>query len=245
MPRKPRVFEAQGYLHIIVRGNAKQIIFECDGDYLYYISLLEKYSEETGVRVCAYCLMSNHVHLLVYYENDSVPVLMKKLGVAYTSYYNWKYDRVGHLFQGRYRSELVMDERYYLTVFRYILNNPVKAGICEAAKYKWSSFDIFSKRNHFVDTSLILELVGGHDGYIRFMGEPNSDECMEYESMAHNDKWAIDVMNRVLGIQSGNEIKTYDKIKRDVAIRKLKENGLSQNQIARITGLGRGVIQKA
>ena len=123
MPRRARTMSASNYMHIIVRGIGKQLLFEDDHDYLYYLKKLEIYCLETRVKVCAYCLMDNHVHLLVKGESESIILLMKKIGVSYSWYYNKKYDRVGHLFQDRYRSEPVENEAYFMNVFRYILKN--------------------------------------------------------------------------------------------------------------------------
>ncbi len=106
-------------------------------DYKYFLKLLRRFSEECNVTLVAYCLMENHVHLLVNdLHSNNISKFMQKIGVTYSGYYNRKYDRSGHLFQDRFRSETVEDERYLLTVFRYILNNPKKAGICPASSYR-------------------------------------------------------------------------------------------------------------
>ena len=121
MPRCARRFGESGYMHLIVRGIGRQLLFEDASDYRHYLKKLECYCLETEVKVCAFCLMDNHVHLLVKGDAESIVLLMKKIGVSYSWYYNKKYDRVGHLFQDRYRSEPVEDDRYLLTAFRYIL----------------------------------------------------------------------------------------------------------------------------
>ena len=112
---------SSGYMHIITRGIGRQLLFEEDQDYLHYLAVLEKYSLETAVYICAYCLMENHVHLLVHGESEQIILFMKKLGVNYAGWFNWKYERTGHLFQDRYKSEPVEDDGYLLTVFRYNL----------------------------------------------------------------------------------------------------------------------------
>ena len=143
MPRHARQMSTSGYMHIITRGIGRQLLFEEPEDYQHYLKALDRYCTETHVNVCAYCLMENHVHLLVYGETEQIILLMKKLGVSYSFYFNRKYDRVGHLFQDRYRSEPVEDDAYLLTVFRYILRNPCKAGICKASEYPWSSYGMY------------------------------------------------------------------------------------------------------
>ena len=85
-----------------------------------------------------YCLMDNHVHLLIKTGSEPLSHLMKRIGVRYAAFYKWKYHRTGHLFQDRFRSEPVEDDSYLLAVYRYIALNPVKAGLCEKpGKYRW------------------------------------------------------------------------------------------------------------
>lgn len=246
MPRCARRLGDKGYLHVIARGNGQQIIFEDDQDYYFYIKLMSRNSKELDITICSYCLMSNHVHMLIYYsEHDNVAEFMKKIGIRYSYYYNKKYDRTGHLFQGRYKSELVDSEEYFLSVNRYILQNPLKAGISTVRDYPWSSYNIYDRKNSFVDASLFIDLLGGHDCYLEYVNATNEDVCMEYCYEKRSDKWAIDKMKSLLNVESGNELRMFSKEARDKAIRALKSEGLSVRQIARLTGIGRGTIQKA
>ena len=155
MPRQARQLSESGYLHLIVRGIGKQILFEDREDRLFFLSRLKRFCAETNVSVLAYCLMENHVHLLVHDQEHSTPLLMKKLGVSYSGYFNQKYERSGHLFQDRYRSEAIEDERYLLSVFRYILNNPQKAGLGSPLNYEWSSVAQYGTTDALTDTSLL------------------------------------------------------------------------------------------
>ena len=124
MPRQPRQFGNSGYMHLIVRGIGKQILFENQDDYSFFLAILRRFSTETSVSILAYCLMENHVHLLVHDEQHHSPLLMKKIGVSYSRYFNRKYKRSGHLLQDRYRSEPIETDGSLIRVFRYILNNP-------------------------------------------------------------------------------------------------------------------------
>ena len=244
MPRKQRIISDSGYTHIIMRGNGKQILFEEDADYRFFISSMKRFSKETGIAVCAYCLMNNHVHMLVYDNNGTLPLFMKKLGVSYAKYFNEKYERSGHLFQGRYLSESIDSERYLLAVFRYILNNPVKAGLSDASKYKWSSYSAFGDNNSFVDTHIMELMLGDKDKYDAFLGIEEKTECMEHESIKRDDKWAVQTMRNACGINSWSEIEMADTSRRNEAIRQMRQAGISVRQIERITGVGRGVIQR-
>ena len=150
MPRQERTKSGTDIYHVMLRGINKQDIFEDDEDYLQMTSCLQGLTErydENGVTVeplCtiySYCLMSNHLHLLIREQEEDISSVMKRLGVAYAYYFNKKYQRNGHLFQDRFRSEPVNTMEYFVTLLRYIHQNPVKAGIVEdAADYEWSSW---------------------------------------------------------------------------------------------------------
>lgn len=245
MPRRARNMSASGYMHVIVRGIGKQLLFEDARDYGYYLNRLELYCMETGVRVCAYCLMSNHVHLLVKGDPESIILLMKKTGVSYSGFYNKKYERVGHLFQDRYRSEPVEDETYLLTVFRYILKNPFEAGLCSASQYPWSSYRYYEKSPAFMDLSVIRSFLGDSDRYRKFIEQEDEDRVLEFSEVRHNDTWAKEELTKCLGISSGTKLQDYSKAERNAALIKLKEHGLSVRQISRLTGIGRNIVQTA
>ena len=233
-----------GYMHIITRGIGRQLLFEEDQDYLHYLTALEKYSLETGVPICAYCLMENHVHLLVHGKSEQIVLLMKKLGVNYSGWFNWKYERVGHLFQDRYKSEPVEDEAYLFTVFRYILQNPEKAGICPAAEYRWSSYNLFDHPPAFMELDPFRGKMADMEQYRNFIHTENDDACLEFPETSRNDQWAQSIIQKELGLRSGMEIQNYDKASRNAALSTLRINGLTIRQIERLTGINRNIIQR-
>ena len=170
---------------------------------------------------------------------------MKKTGVSYAGYYNRKYERTGHLFQDRYKSENVTNERYLLTVYRYILNNPEKAGICRAKDYPWSSYSEYGTLKGLTDTSLLAELVGGKTEFAEFMGREEETECMEDVAPKHDDKWAMGIIKNTVNAQSGTIISQMPRQQRDEVLAILKGKGISVRQLERLTGINRGIIQKA
>jgi ATP-dependent Clp protease ATP-binding subunit ClpA len=174
-----------------------------------------------------------------------VPNLMKKLGVSYSQYYNRRYKRQGHLFQDRYLSEAVEDESYLLTVFRYILNNPRNAGICPAADYAWSSYGLYAHPTKMMELALVRELIGDEEQYRRFVNAANEDACLEYETPKRGDDWAREKIAERLNAESGSTLQSLDRKGRDAALQQLLEEGLSIRQIERLTGISRGIIQKA
>ena len=142
MPRRPRLSLPNVPLHLIQRGNNRQICFVADEDYRFYLDWLKQYADKTECRIHAYVLMTNHVHLLVSSSRAEAPSeLMKALGQRYVQYFNRTYRRSGTLWEGRYRSCLTQAEDYLLTCQRYIELNPVRGGMVEhPANYRWSSY---------------------------------------------------------------------------------------------------------
>ena len=244
MPRKARVVSSTGFLHVIVRGIGRQFLFEDQEDYTFYLQILEKYCQETRVLVCSYCLMENHVHLLIQDPDNNISLFMKKMGVSYSKYFNKKYERVGHLFQDRYLSEPVETIPYLKKVFRYILRNPQKAGICQVQEFQWSSYYAYNNYESFVDTSLLEELIGSWDEYERFISNENDERCMEFETAAQNDKKALEIISMHLRGKSGTALQDYPRPERNAILKKLRAAGLTAPQLERLTGISRGIVYR-
>ena len=245
MPRQARKKSETGLYHLITKGNGSQILFTDRSDHLLYLSLLERFSREFSVIVHAYCLMNNHVHLIVRDENDNLSTFMRKLDTSYSMYFNKKYERSGHLFHDRYKSEAIGTDNYLLTAFRYVLNNPQKAGICPADKYEWNSYHFYGDSTSFVDTAIFRDEIGDWNEYEAFIAGENDDDCMEFETEIHDDEWGLKIIQKQFGVSSGTVLQTWTWEKRNAAIRELKEKGMTVRQIERLTGINRGTIQKA
>ena len=125
----------------MIRGINQQDIFTDDEDDEKFLVILDHYRQKIELEISAYCLMGNHVPLLLKEGEEPLSNTIKRIGTSYVYYYNWQYDRKGHLFQNRYKSEPVEDDAYFLTVLRYIHQNPLKAGLTNnIASYLWSSY---------------------------------------------------------------------------------------------------------
>lgn len=142
MPRRPRLILPEIPLHIIQRGNNRSLCFFAEDDFLFYLDWLARAAHDTGCAVHAYCLMSNHVHLLLTPRTAEGPgALMKMLGQRYVQYINRSYRRSGTLWEGRFRSCLLQADDYLLACQRYIELNPVRAAMAEhPGTYRWSSY---------------------------------------------------------------------------------------------------------
>lgn len=142
MARQPRLIVPDVALHIVQRGVDRGDCFREETDRVVYLSLLRELCRETACAVHAYCLMTNHVHLLLTPSSGRGPsTLMRKLGQRYVPYFNRRYARTGTLWEGRFKSCLVESARYVLGCHRYIECNPVRAGMVNTpATYPWSSY---------------------------------------------------------------------------------------------------------
>ena len=139
MPRKPRFFVAGIANHVIQRGNNKEAIFFEEEDYLKYKNILNNACIKNGVKIHAYVLMTNHVHILATSQTtNGISLMMQETGRYYVPYINYKYNRTGTLWEGRFKSSLV---EYVLACMRYVEMNPVRAFIVKAPQdYMWSSY---------------------------------------------------------------------------------------------------------
>jgi putative transposase len=142
MPRRPRTHVDNLPLHIVQRGHNRDACFLNEADYLAYLGWLDEALQQTGCRLHAYILMTNHVHLLITPEKaETVPKLLVSLGRRYVQYFNRLYRRTGTLWDSRYKSSLIDADNYLLTCMRYIELNPVRAGMVnDPAHYRWSSY---------------------------------------------------------------------------------------------------------
>jgi putative transposase len=201
MARKPRIEFDGAFYHVLTRGNQKQNIFLEEEDYHKYLQILIDYKKRYQFSLYAYGLMPNHVHLLV--ETKEVPLskILQGINQRYTMHFNWKYDTVGHLFQGRYKAILCNKDEYLLNLIKYIHYNPVRAGITETVdKYPWSSHGDFmrAKPTGPVDSQLILSVFSKTLGQARRLYQ----KFMEDERGASRKDFNKTVDQRILGDES-------------------------------------------
>ena len=237
MPRKIRDTGSTGWSHIIIRGINRENLFYDDADYVRFQSTVKRFQEECGAEIPVICLMSNHVHFLLHVPNGSFAQFMKKITVSYAIYYNKKYERVGHVFQDRFRSEPVNDEKYLLTVARYIYQNPQRAGICSAAEYPYTLLSQDGILSGYFDTESSLR---------EFLNAENNDRCLEYDSNgSYPDADVLKMLSSMIGSDNPQLLQSVDKALRDDILCDLKSSGISIRQISRLTGINRNIIQRA
>ena len=172
MPRRARLMLPDVPLHVIQRGNNRQICFFADYDFLTYLDWLHLYADEQDCRVHAYVLMTNHIHLLLSCTSaDGISTMMKALGQRYAQYINRTHGRSGTLWQGRFRSSPTQQERYFFACQRYIELNPVRAGmVARPDDYRWSSYQ--ANAHGFAGT-----FITPHPLYVALGGDDDSRQA--------------------------------------------------------------------
>ncbi len=172
MARPLRVEYPHAFYHVLSRGNESKAICRTEQDYELFLNTLKDCVDFYGVKIHAYCLMSNHFHLLVETPEPCLSKFMKRLLGVYTLRFNRRHHRHGHLFQGRYKAILVDEDTYFLPLSRYIHLNPVKAGIVQDPKtYLWSSFRYFAggPPPEFLSTEFTFGLFSSKREYVKFV----------------------------------------------------------------------------
>ena len=249
MARTARTLSESGIYHVMLRGiNRQQIFFE-EADYKCFIGLLGKYKSISGYELFAYCLMGNHVHLLIRVHKEPLAVVMKRIGGAFAYWYNGKYERTGHLFQDRFKSEAVDNERYFIAVLRYILRNPVKGGLCSRPEdYKYSSGrEYLLADSGITDTDFVFSIIEPM-ALAEFISVSNDDQFLDVEENAvirQPDERAKTMILQEFGTFSPTVGKPGARDDLYSSIRSLIKRGISIRQLSRLTGISKKVIEKA
>jgi REP element-mobilizing transposase RayT len=224
MPRKAREKCPNSVYHIIVRGNNKQDIFLDEHDRVEYLKRLKRYKEAYQLGVYSYCLMTNHVHLLIYDNGQDISEAMKGFNLSYVIYFNKKYNRCGHLFQDRFKSFIITNDAYFSEVSRYIHRNPIEANIVRNAEdHKWSSAGIYLGAEdpwEIVDNRPILgyfsnDYEKSKKLYSEYLREKNIEEIavtIESESVRIRDEREYRVVSEEKMVQMVEKVAEYFNI---------------------------------
>jgi len=247
MSKQARCVSATGIYHVMLRGVNKQLIFEEPTDYEQLLSYLAETKEYIRYKLLAYCLMGNHIHLLVKEDGASVSQVVQRLASRYATWFNRKYDRCGPLFQGRFRSEAIESDSYFITVLIYIYQNPVRAGLCACSTdYRWSSREFLGGGDGIVDEGCLFELAP-----MEMIKDKESTEISEQPiEIASNDRRHISdeqVISRLKIVSGSQNIADFQKLEQALqasALNELHRQGASFRQLARISGLGKSLVER-
>ena len=275
MTRKPRESSGTGIYHVILRGINRQDIFEDAEDYYTFIRMIamvgnrgnhgDRLRDSLGTsdhgpvpvippipcHIYAYCLMPNHVHMLVCEKDWKIGEVIKSIASCYVLYYNKKYGRIGHLLQDRFKSEPCNDSGYFITLFRYIHQNPVKAGLVKDAKdYEYSSWandylGLASQRVCHTEATIkrygMEELTAWVD-----MPLPEMAGCIDIEDKAIvADETARELLLKKCGVRTIPEFQLHTKQRqKDIVRDVMLELGVGPRQMVRVSGMTYAVVYK-
>jgi REP element-mobilizing transposase RayT len=260
MSRQRRKLSSSQIYHIMLRGNSGRDIFIDDEDRHRFLNILTDKKKDNEFVIYAYCLMDNHIHLLLKENKDNISHIMKRIGTAYAVYFNKKYQQNGHLFQDRFKSEVIEGELYLLAVIRYIHNNPLKARLVKLPEdYKWCSYSEYLKnRTKMVIVEDILKLFSKNLSkalplFMQFSQAEDNHDFLEYKENNQTKK-DINTYQKASNFRDQylkrNHLelillrKRRNKIFRDKLIRELKEKSvLSNREIAILLEINRGIVQ--
>ena len=253
MSRKPRILSSTGIYHVILRSVNQHIIFEEDADYHKFLYILSDCRKKFDIDIYAYCLMDNHIHMLIYSPPDQLASLFQSLGTRFARWYNIKYSRTGHLFQERFHSTAIDSEGYFLSTLVYIHNNPVRANACRyPAEYRWSSYKAYyGEKNPLVNTGYAYDIAGSKDSLLKFfacncdLSEKN--ECPDIDRDPRfflSDEKALDIFKTITKLESTSEVTNLNRKSRNQFARELKKNGLTLKQIARIMDISLSTVNR-
>ena len=251
MARRPRI-EMAGYYHIINRGVEQRVIFKEASDYEYFEELMCFYMKSYGITLHNYCLMSNHYHLLIETSTDNLSKFMRQLNMNYAIYFNKKYKRVGHLWQGRFKSWFVIDDAYLYTLMLYIEQNPLKAKMVQDMKeYPYSSYHYFLDTNNIPECLQHSWIVQNHKNDVEAIkallnstiDTSQLDEMKKASSLVESpniDKNPdIEKLRKMLKL-----VKDKNKKERNKQIVKAYHKGYSQHMIAKVLELNQATVQR-
>jgi REP element-mobilizing transposase RayT/uncharacterized Zn finger protein (UPF0148 family) len=267
MARPLREKSCTGIYHVMLRGVNKQIIFEDSGDYHKFIRLLQQSVAPTDdlgkplpPRCCifAYCLMPNHVHLIIQEKQECLSETVKRVATAYALFYNKKYERCGHLFQDRFKSEPVNDFAYFVTLLRYVHQNPVAGGLCRQVEdYAWSSWcEYLSTRTQkgltplcpVCDVAVVLGKIPMEE-LQELVNEPlrKTAQILDFDKRRGsltNDE-IVEFLTDNYGLRNPVDLQLYSKERRNDILRACKELGASIRQLSRLTGFSERIVRDA
>ena len=219
MPRPARLLLSKSYYHIMTRGNNKNIVFRKDEDFRYYLRLLKKYKAELSFDLYHFCLMPNHVHLLVQTKKaEDFSLFMKKINLAYFHHFKQNYGWVGHFWQDRFKSQPIGKDAYFIQCGKYIELNPVRKGlVMKPDSYKYSSYGYYANGEK---NKLITE-----DFFYKELGIDNKIRREKYQKIMI-DETVIE--NYIRPVWGSREQRYNERNKKDKFLKKHKFQSISK-----------------
>ena len=239
-----RQLSETGYYHITMRTAGQIAMFEDDDDRRRYLRLLKDARDKFEVRVIAWVLMTDHVHLVMDFGERpaEVSTLMHGLDSAYSRYFNNKTGRSGTLYQDGFRSKAIHDDAQLMATVHYVHMNPQEAGICPMREYRWSSYQEYAGKKWVVDTTTILGLFGSFEAFDAY-GASQKDVVTWHGAIAQ-DEGVLARAIELAGVSSSAELRCLAKARRDEVVRELLAEGATMRKVARAFGIGASTVSR-
>jgi len=226
MPRQPRLLLSKSFYHIMTRGNNRNVVFKTDNDYFYYLKLLQRFKSELDFDLYHYCLMPNHVHMLIQTKKSKdFSLFMKKINLAYFHHFHRKYGWIGHFWQDRFKSQPVGKDEYFIQCGKYIELNPVRKGLVKKPEnWHFSSYNFYTNTNN-TNTNNTKDSLLTKDFLYPELEETDDARRKQYQKIIIDEIVKADNKRNVWGSpeerynEKDKEIKYFKRHKNNVSLR--------------------------
>ncbi len=246
MARTARKKSESGIYRVVLRGTNRLAVFKSDDDKEEFLKRLIAVKAEFPFNLYAYCFMDDHVQLLIKETGVAINRVFSRLTPRFAIWYNRTHDRTGILFMDRYKSEPVIGDSRLLESARHIHKLPVNSGLVKGAgEYKWSSYGAYLNGESLVDVEPVLSMLGGREGFIRYMDEAAGEAFSDFEGVSYiSDSKLMKHIEKIYAKYNITDIAGVDKATRNEIVRKIRKvPGSSMRQIAELTGLTFSVVR--
>lgn len=255
MARKPRQESSAQYYHVMVRGINRDFFFKRDSEKQLFLELVKEQREDKLLELAAWCIMDNHVHMIVKAGIASMSKAIKIISVKFAARYNKAYERTGPVFGDRYRSESIEDDTYLLGVLRYIHLNPVKAGMTVSpSQYQWSSYGEYVNRAKHISQEqrvFILGMFGGNqERFVDFHARPDDTEYLEIpeDREKYRRELALSLLEAFCAekhVTRAKQIHSNPELFAEICLRLTQGAKLSLRQVAEVLDTSHGRVHRA
>lgn len=254
MSRQARIQSSTDYYHVMMRGNNRESIFVKDEQKKFFLESLKLQEEEQLIDIVAYCLMDNHVHIVVKANISDLSKAIKSINIKYAMNFNQKRDRIGHVFQDRFNSEAIEDDKYLLQVIRYIHNNPVTAKMVKSPwDYHWSSYNEYINKKIIIGSQqkeFILEyFTNDLEQFQEFHKQKDNNEYLEIKEDIENER--LELAQEIISeyFKHNGLIDAKQVIKNPIYLEAIVQNllkgsRLTHRQIANLLGVNNNIVHK-
>ena len=255
MSRQARIQSPTDYYHVMMRGNNRESIFSKDEQKRFFLESLKMQDEDRLIDIVAYCIMDNHVHIVVKANVFDLAKAIKRINIKYAMNFNQKRDRIGHVFQDRFKSEAIEDDKYLIQVIRYIHNNPVAAKMAKSPRdYHWSSYNEYINKNIIIGSQqkdFVLEYFSSNlEQFQEFHKQKDNNEYLEIKEDIENERLeqAQGVISEYFeqrGLIDAKQVIKNPVYLEEIIQNLLKGSRLTHRQIANLLGISNNVVHKA